>query len=270
MTTMVVKCFGVDYGRYTPPDTIDHQRMLDAGILWHCIGITGNPWADQHFQLAIDRGVPYLDAYVIPRSFTENPSERALWAADKLERWRQFIGIVWLDAEQVDAGAVPAAQVAGWLRGVRRILENRRFRCGLYSNRRQWDQVLGLAPFDEEFRDLPRWDACYDDQPYSGYSGAWAGRVDEPAVDQFAGSRTVFGANVDLNWVAGEERIIMDDQIKALFREVLEQEGRLGEKIDKLRAELLVDSFLLASGRNKEVLDRVTYEATAAQIQLPQ
>lgn len=59
------------------------------------------------------------------------------------------------------------------------------------------------------------------------------------------------------------------DELKADIGAVLTTLGALGDRIDKQGAEILIQNWLLATGRTAEVKLRINYEATATGVTLP-
>jgi len=67
---------------------------------------------------------------------------------------------------------------------------------GIYSSKSQWDPIMcGIA----KFNGYPLWYAHYDNNPsYSDWVsfGGWA----KPSIKQYAGTTSMCGAGVDLNF----------------------------------------------------------------------
>lgn len=265
--------FGSDYGAYTPPETLDYDLLARCGVRWHGIGVTGNPWVVRHIMQAKQHAVPNISVYVIPRDWTW-PGDMAMHAAIA-----QF-GLVFpptgrtgpgeepdviLDVES-DARYAPAGtpeQNRDWIRKARKVAEDHGYSVGKYSNRNAWNALTGPdAAFDAEMADLPNHDACYDNLPFSGFSGAWGGRA-TPLINQFA-STGLAGMNVDLNWVEGV-RMMTDEQITEALGNILGTLATFGKRIDFVGAEL----YKSVTNRAAQARLEMEYTYKAAGVPLP-
>lgn len=267
--------FGVDYGAYTPPETLDYAAMADSGVRLHIVGVTGNPWLVRHIMQAKQAQVPEVALYVIPRRW-DWPGDMAMEAAVaqfKLvfppsgRTGPDAVPDIILDVE-ADAQDLPQAAPAvnrQWISDARKVAEAHGYSVGKYSNKRMWSLVTGDDPaFDAECAPLPNHDACYDNLPYSGFSGPWGGRA-TPLINQFAGSVTFCGANTDLNWVEREQRMMTDEQIKEALGNILGTLAAFGKRTDILRDEL----YKSVSGRADVAKRELEYMAAAGGVTLP-
>lgn len=256
----------IDYSSYTPAATLDYPALAACGIQLHAIGITGNNYLAAHLVGAVHAGV-IVEPYLIPQYWIEDGEKAALNALSRLQDWRSVIHRIWLDCETLSYETLhgPGTNEA-WMLGARRTFERVGIEVGLYSNMRMWN-LLTQDICDEDWKGVKRWDAYYDGDPEHGYSGDWAdGGV--PWMSQYSGSRTLCGANVDLDWCEGGESMT-DAEIKELVGSLLGQEIVTIHDLSAVKTELLTQNYLLATGRDDAAKQRIEFEAAAGKVTLP-
>jgi hypothetical protein len=253
---------GIDFGSYTP--NVTQERIADAmqreGVRWCTVGITGNRYFVQQMA-AVRAAGARCDVYLIPRRWSESGAARAQETLDLLAPFAP-VQWVWLDAEVLADGVVPAPETARqWLRDALGVFDGAHQPCGIYTSISQWQQVVGNT---REFSDRPLWEAYYSSTPHAFRPfGGWKKR----SGVQFQGSTTIAGMNVDLNlWE--DKAMLTDDEIKGLIGALLGQTVATVQQIEKIREEILIQNYMLATGHEAEAKQRIEYEAAVAHIDL--
>ncbi len=183
--------------------------MKDAGVRLLIVG-TGNPhpggageWARQQAQAWLDAGGEILDAYIY-LYFAGDPKaqvQQALVTLDGLpvRRW-------WLDAEDTESPLLTPGQRGTFLDIALQELDRRSLDAGIYSGRWWWIPNMGNS---SEFSELPLWNSYYDGVPDE--DGLPYGGWEHSAIEQYAGTTTLCGQSVDLNYAKDLEEESMTD-----------------------------------------------------------
>jgi hypothetical protein len=253
---------GIDFSSYTP--NVTRERIVDAmrqeGIRWCTVGITGNRYFARQMAAVRAAGAK-CDVYLIPHRWAESGAARAEETLGVLAPFAP-VPWVWLDAEVLADGVVPAAETAcQWLRDALAVFDAAHQPCGIYTSISQWQEITGDT---KEFGDRPLWEAYYSSTPHAFRPfGGWTKR----SGVQFQGSTTIAGMNVDLNlWE--DKAMLTDEEIKGLIGALLGQTVATVRQIDKIREEILIQNYMLATGHEAEAKQRIEYEAAAAHIDL--
>lgn len=101
----------------------------------------------------------------------------------------------WLDAEDTQSAFLSIYQREQFLASCESEVTRRRGVCGLYTGGWWWKPNMGNSA---RFSHLPLWNSYYDDNPDE--SGLPYGGWQHSAVEQYAGTTTLGGMSVDLNY----------------------------------------------------------------------
>jgi len=253
---------GIDFGSYTP--NVTRERIEDAmrqdGIRWCTVGITGNRYFAQQMAAVRAAGAK-LDVYLIPHRWSESGAARAQEALDLLAPFAP-VPWVWLDVEQLgDQPAPDPSQVWTWLRSAFQVLDTAHQPAGIYTSISQWADIAGDT---KEFGERPLWEAYYAAEPHAFRPfGGWNKR----SGVQFQGSTTIAGMNVDLNlWE--DKTMLTDEEIKGLIGALLGNQVATQDNVKKLGQEMLVQTYLLATGRAADARQRAEFEAAIGKFDL--
>jgi GH25 family lysozyme M1 (1,4-beta-N-acetylmuramidase) len=186
---------GVDVSDYVDTFTCLRNSGYDFAIVrgYQSMGRV-DPNAVSNIKNAHSAGFMYVDVYAFPCVSCGNPSGQANSLVSSLGS--SSYGTIWLDVETY---AWPSSQssnqqfILSWVN----TLKSHGRAVGIYSSYYNWQDIVGLSWTG--CSSLPLWYAHYDNsQSFSDFQsfGGWS----RPAMKQYAGDKTVCGADVDLNY----------------------------------------------------------------------
>jgi hypothetical protein len=168
----------------------------------HCCSLTHqtcqvDPNAVHTVANAWAAGIAHVDIYLYPSwrcgYSAAQQVDQAINGMGKVP-----FGSLWFDIEE--AGAAGANHDHTWLQAAvkQAVARIGAGRVGIYSSQYGWSVAMGSYSGFESF---PIWYAHYDGSASFGDWANFAGWT-HPAMKQYAGSHTICGMGVDLNWYA--------------------------------------------------------------------
>jgi len=187
---------GVDYSTHF--STSQAQCLVNAGYTFaipraYCSPGYVDPNGKANVANARAGGMKYVDIYMFPCVKCGNPGGQVDTLVNHMSG--SNYGMIWVDVERY-AWYSNLDQNRNFIRGIVNRLKERGIHFGIYTNRYNWEGIVGLSW--SECASYPLWYAHYDNNPsFSDFRafGGWS----KPAMKQYAGDKTLCSGGVDFN-----------------------------------------------------------------------
>lgn len=194
----------VDMSKWGGPLTDAEARCFkDSGWQRVVVGISEVPLARQQLTTARAAGLE-THGYV----YVYWPTA-AYFPEFAINNCGDLIDFLWIDVEQ-ETELSPAA-VVHLIHQCVAVCEAKRMPCGIYTSLSKWQTLTGNS---QEFKDLPLWNAFYDDDPDMDFARNPYGGWTHASMEQYGNTQSVCGQSVDVNVYQEEE---VDAPTKAEF-----------------------------------------------------
>jgi len=145
---------------------------------------------------AWDGNMTKVDVYIFPCYSCGDPAGQIKYTIANLTSFNANYGTVWLDIEGAQYWDSNTASNADFFQKMVDQAGSLGLTIGVYTSESQWEPIMGSYTGG---KDYPLWYAHYDNDPsVSDFSpfGGWS----SPYMKQYAGTTSMCGCSVDLNY----------------------------------------------------------------------